>query len=186
MAFDLVALERLDKRIREVRAESKMRLAAGRPNITLQAYEPDTCGCYLTELVDEEKSEPDRVTLDHVCEKCPAHVILDDPDCYHAITHGPHSEQKRKNLLLKFMMEDPETGLSRQTWNTQLEQFETDIPDDLVTEWNFSGVGKDRVLTVTLIERGTATRARRPYQLSPAQLIRLRNHADSLGSIIIN
>ena len=159
--------EHFNRRRAEVKALSKQRRAAGQPNITLQGYSPDTCGCYIIEVVDKMFPPEQQKMLDHMAYKCPAHDMLSDDDCYDCIV-GPHtgdpdtidSEQRRKNSLQARCCEaddqighDHSTPTDEISPQTQKRVLKTSrVPNDDVEYCvHFSGVGKHRKMEVCFI-----------------------------------
>jgi hypothetical protein len=69
-------------------------------------WRPDTCGCVLKETHDPEDPSYG-VRFAGVVTKCPAHEAIPHTNLYGVVYANPDGENKRKNLVHKFLVEDP-------------------------------------------------------------------------------
>lgn len=102
----------------------------------MRTWSPDTCGC----TVEEIYNGTDIVGMGEVIKKCAAHATVPDNELYGVLYTNPDSEQKRKNLLYKHLVET-ETG-------KDLPEGGRGLADGVKYNWSFTGKGKNRILEV--------------------------------------
>lgn len=115
-------------------------------NITYQNWSPDTCGCVVEEQWDKDASE-NGTSFSKVIKKCSAHSSVADNDLYGVLYSNPDGENKRKNRIRKFLVEDE--GLDLGELKT-LEDKSTvrNFKDGIEMEWSFTGTGASRELVI--------------------------------------
>ena len=116
--------------------------------ISLMTWKPDTCDCVLEESHDPSDSSYG-VKFSRVISKCSSHEDLPDNAIYGAVYSNSNSDQKRKNLLEKFLIETDSLGVSEEVLQddgTTMRQFKKGI----TYTWNFTGKGNSRILNVSL------------------------------------
>ncbi len=74
-------------------------------------WRPDTCGCVIEETHDPQDSAYG-VRFSAVISKCPVHAAVSDANLYGVIYSNSDGENKRKNLLDKFLRETAALSLT--------------------------------------------------------------------------
>jgi hypothetical protein len=105
----------------------------GKPLI--QRWSPDTCGCQIVMVKDDRDLDAEFHFVEGTVRdsnknevegmvKCPAHKALTRAGVWEATYADPDSENKRKNLMVKELMEDLSIGLAEdvQTDKVELEE----------------------------------------------------------------
>ena len=116
--------------------------------ISLMTWKPDTCGCVIEESHNPSDSNYG-VKFSKVISKCSDHENLPDSAIYDTVYTNSDSDQKRKNLLEKFLIETDALGVSEEVLQddgTPMRQFKKGI----TYTWNFTGKGNSRILNVAL------------------------------------
>ena len=117
--------------------------------ISTMTWHPDTCKCIIEETHNPEDSLYG-VRFSRVISKCPIHLTVPDDQLYDVLYSGVASDQKRKNLLEKRLLE---TGVALKIGDATLN------PDGSTTytwksgvkyNWSFVGVDENRVLNITI------------------------------------
>lgn len=112
----------------------------------LQIWSPDTCKCKV-----EEQWDPDKLntpfTMTQVLKKCAEHITVSDSELYGVIYANTDSEQKRKNLIEKQLLENESFGIAEEKKNPDGSSYKV-FKDGITYNWSFVGEGKDRILNV--------------------------------------
>lgn len=115
-------------------------------DITHQNWKPDTCDCYVEEEYDRD--DPNAVmTCSKVISKCQFHTNVPDDDLYGVLYSNPNGENKVKNLVHKFLLEETSLSLSKDTV-TKEGTIVKELKDGLDYVWSFSGQDEKRVLNI--------------------------------------
>jgi hypothetical protein len=116
-------------------------------SVSFMNWKPDTCGCIIEQTHDPQDSTYG-VKFSKVISRCSDHAIVPDDQLYGVIYANPGSDQKRKNLLEKYLLANG-FNLSDATLN----------PDGSITyswkpgigySWFFTGIGQDRILNLII------------------------------------
>ena len=76
-----------------------------------QIWKPDTCECVIEEVHDP-KTPGSGVQFSRALSKCPVHISVPDNALYGVLFTNPDGENKRKNLVHKFLLEQSAIGTS--------------------------------------------------------------------------
>ena len=98
-----------------------------------QEFRPDTCGCRFKQVWDRQTGQILEVTC---LDACPAHQDIPHSEIWDYVFERPDSEQKRKNLLAKDLMERSALGAGDGE----------NLRPGVKFRWSFSGTGRNRVL----------------------------------------
>src|SRR3990167_6519310 len=101
----------------------------------LQIWRPDTCECVV-----EEEWDPDDLTIGcsfkRAISKCISHINVADTNLYGVLYSNPDGENKRKNLVHKYLIETDSLGFSelKQRDGAQYRDFR----DGIDFSWSWS------------------------------------------------
>src|ERR1041384_5092005 len=110
-------------------------------------WSPDTCDCSIEFEFDDAVSANERVHIGkRIIKRCPAHQPEHFTDC-HDHYNSVLSENQRKNILLGKLIEaHPEISKT-------LDNGAKVLREDIDYVHSFTGVGKNRVLDVNLVDK---------------------------------
>lgn len=154
----------------------------GKPII--QRYSPDTCGCVIV-MVKDDRSDPNEEfrhvegsVLDSQGNRveglvaCPDHAMLSRRAIFECVLADDDSENKRKNQVIKELMEDTTIGLAEEVESDDLEledhpvlgqvpkldaqgqqvrQRQKQFKKGVDVRWRFTGTGDARQLEAWVI-----------------------------------
>jgi len=116
--------------------------------IKTQTWKPDTCECHVEEQYDNS-IENAEMTCSKVLKKCSAHIAVADADLFGVLYSNPDGENKRKNLVHKYLLETDSLGLAEDVVQKDGSTIRT-LKAGVKYDWSFSGTGKDRVLNAEI------------------------------------
>lgn len=115
--------------------------------LTRQNWKPDTCACVVEEEYDRDN--PDAAfTCSAVISKCPAHSAVSDANLYGVLYANSDGENKRKNKVHGFMLNNLSTLTEIKTSENGSSYIE--FKNGINVSWNWTGTGASRVLQVTV------------------------------------
>jgi hypothetical protein len=118
--------------------------------ISFMNYHPDTCKCII-EQTHNPTDPAYGIQFSRVISKCTIHQAVPDDQLNGVIHSNPASDQKRKNLLEKYLLE---TGVALDISDATIN------PDGSTTyswksgisyNWSFVGGDENRVLNISII-----------------------------------
>lgn len=114
----------------------------------MKTWKPDTCEC----LVEEIYEGTNIVGGGQVVRKCEDHSTVPDNELYGVLYANPDGENKRKNQVMRGLLGYEGFNLNLQETKTNPDgSTSIDFKNGISVSWQFSGVGKDRVLQITVI-----------------------------------
>ena len=111
----------------------------------MKTWSPDTCKCHVEEIYSGNTIIGGGVILF----KCLAHLGVPDSDLYGVLYSNPDGENKRKNLVIKDLVENFVGKLSETKTNPDGSTYLW-FKDTVKADWAFRGVNASRILTITL------------------------------------
>lgn len=111
--------------------------------MTIQRWRPDTCECIVDERVNGDAPK----TLERVVKKCEAHSEVPDAELYDVLYAAPDGENRRKNEIHAWALEQPD--LSEATFDAETQKPVRRLKPGQAFNWRFEGKGKRRVLVVS-------------------------------------
>lgn len=127
-----------------------------------QTWHPDTCGCIVEQEYDPALPAS-QWTLSQIFRKCPAHQSVPDDQLYGVLYQNPDGENKRKNLMEKFLLEEL-VGTLSESYLDDNGKEQLRWRQGVRYEWSFD---RDRTLRVRM-RGGVVTGQRRGAVLTRA------------------
>lgn len=103
-----------------------------------QIWHPDTCSCII-----EEDVTAGVVSFSKVISKCSLHASVADNQLYTTVLDG---ENRKKNKIHGYLVASGISGLTE----IDAESGAVVLKKGIVLNWNWSGTGTDRVITIWL------------------------------------